>query len=137
MVTTIITNEEEGEQSAEPSADEIEAVVDACVEVAAIEAERDVAIAEIQAEVASVAIEEAKVFEATQQELEECRKNIATLQVTVTDLQTELHLIQQVLMERLPQPNPPAEENVSQEVMPDNQEPPPEPVKQKKKFRLI
>jgi hypothetical protein len=114
-----------------------EAVAEAAVEVAEVNAERDVAIAEIQAEVASDAIAAASVESALQAEVSQCRQNLESLTLQVAQIAEQQLLIRETLTSlEQQQTNPP--EVVAESVeTPDNQEArEPEPRK-KKRLRWI
>ena len=124
-------------------ADDVEPVVEAAVEIAAIEADRDITIAAIQAETSEAAIDADKERNNYLSEgLEQCQKSLEALSETVQTLtvQQSLILSQLTPAESAPNPNPPALDE-SPVAMPGNlverAEPEPEPVKQKRKFRWI
>lgn len=132
--------EEPGEivEAVEAIGEAVETETDAQVEIARIEAERDVTIAAINAEVEEARIEGVSEAVAEQtsenEELERCRLNIAELEMKVATLETVLQLIQQSSTPpELPQMENPSEEE-SGEVTPESHEEvakelPPKPVR--------
>lgn len=107
-----------------------EALAEASTEVAQIAADRDVAIAEIQAEVASEAIEAASESTAAETEIQQCRQSIETLGNQVASLAETVLLIQTKLAEAPP--------NLQSEgeVDPEKTEAQPSPEQQRKKKAL-
>lgn len=117
MTETVIVTENSAAETPAAEAPAVEAAAEAAVEIAQIEADRDVAIAEIQAETAETAIEAAAESDAEQAEedeqfddlaegLEECRQNIVTIQAQ----QSETVALLSSILERLPPAQPPQPE---------------------------
>jgi small-conductance mechanosensitive channel len=137
MTTVITTGDETPATQGEVLAAETAAVV---AEVAQIEADRDVAIAEIQAETQEAAIEAAAEIAEDQEENSEWRRNIeatqATLATQCANLSEQLSSIQTQLTKLAEPPAslPPSE---SAAETPASQEVPVEPVRRKKPFRWI
>jgi hypothetical protein len=93
----------EAVDAAEPLAEAIEETSSDAVEIARIEADRDVTVAAIHAETAEKLIEDAHATE-----LEQCRTEIARLEERCTGLQTELSLLTPPPSEQSP-PSPSGE----------------------------
>lgn len=125
-------------------------VAQAAVEIAEIEANRDVAIAEINAE---TRLEEVARVEAVwnaqdadsarQREIEECRQSIATLGQQMLEMRTETQEQMQLILSKLTPQEPPPQsqsESASSEVTQANPEeaaPPVEKRAKKKPHRWI
>jgi hypothetical protein len=138
--TTIeIKQADASEAAPEVQVESVAALAESKVLVAEIQADRDVAVAEIAAEVAVAHIEaeEAAEDDNTQQRLDECQRNIETIQSAQAEQSSLLLLILERLSEQLPPTPPPAEESVA--LMPDNQEAsvPQAPKPKPQKYRLI
>lgn len=135
MPDVVVIGGTEGNASeAEPSAiasDATEALAEASTEVAQIAADRDIKIAEIQAEVSSEAIEAASEAQTSDAELQQCRQSIETLGNQVATLAETMLSIQKRL-EASP-PNQPLSDAV---VDPERTEAPPKPEQTRKKKAL-
>lgn len=111
---------------------------EARIDVAEIEAARDVSIAETHAETEQAAIEAAQavaIENATREEVEECRRNIGQLQQTTGQLAGELSLIRERLETLAPQNQPPLA--ASPGPTGDRQEAPEPAPKPKPKIRFL
>jgi hypothetical protein len=114
--------------------EQTEAIAEAAVEVAQIEADKEVAIAEIQAE--TVTSLQADNNDAQTSERDEWQRNIETRLTEQEATNREILSTLQALREQ-PLPNPP-ERSESPEVMPESQEAPEPPPKPKRPHhRLI
>ena len=134
---TIVTSEAEAPIAEQPASETVtveatEAITDAAVEVAQIEAARDVAIAEVYAETEQTAI--AAVEEQTT-ELQACQRSIEVLTTGLASLSTEVQSIREALTLLTNPQNPPAAEN--SEVTPEFQEAAREPDKKLRKTRFM
>lgn len=141
-MTTVVTTEAEtpATQAEVIAAETVAAVAKTAPEVAQIQADRDVAIAEIQAETQEAAIEAAADIAEDDQENEEWRRNIEASQTALTQnlatLTEQVSSIQATLtqMASLPQ-NPSLDESVA--ATPASQEVPEEVARRKKALRWI
>jgi uncharacterized coiled-coil protein SlyX len=143
MNTTIITENADAPREPAPIVDEesVDALADASVTVAAINAERDVELATIQADLerdVQAAITE-RTNRELETELEECRTQITTLKRQM-ELLTEA-MTPPPSTAPPPNPTPPNVEDVGHEVTPDSpeapQEAPPEAERKRARSRWI
>lgn len=116
----------------------------AAVEIARINAERDIVVETLHTD-ANVAQTEARVaadialapVPGLEERLSECLRLSETTQMTVQELQAGQRSILERLEALQPPPPPPPPADDANAVTLDNQEAPPAPVKPKPKFKLI
>jgi hypothetical protein len=135
MTTEVIVNEGEPAQVEAPAA---EAVSDAAVEIARIEADKEIVIAEIHAETEQTRMEVMEEVAAVpvaslEEGIAECQRNISNLSETMV---TSLSEMRTLLEERAPpQPRPPSGADALPEV--EAAEAPPAPAPKKPSYKLI
>lgn len=123
------------------AAETVETVAEASVEIAGIEAARDIAIAEIAAETTTeiIAAEDNRTIEQLRLEIVECRTRAEVAEAQNTELTAQLLTLQQSTP--LPAPEPNLLDDAVNEVTlasPEEQkEPPPEPNRKEPRFRWI
>jgi D-alanyl-D-alanine carboxypeptidase len=115
----------------EAQADAVEATAEAAVNIAEIEAARDVEIAEITAEVHSEEI----AARTSEEQLSECQTQISALTATVENLTTQVALLTQARSD--PPPMAELSESDAHEVTPDSQEAPEAPAKRRPRHKWI
>lgn len=144
MVETVVVAAAPGDDAAALEAEAASEAASAAVEIARINAERDVAVAEVHAGAATDQTETAaEVAIATaptpglEERVDECQRSFATIQTTVTELAEGQRSILARLEALQPPPPPPPLADGESALMPDNQEAPATPKPKRPSFKLI